>query len=111
MVQVGFSDCVTFRHMYVNAKIENEDLVALVDTGASGFAFVSISLCDRLNISSLSLDSPVSIVGFEPNNSFNVIKKVNNVLTLDNHRENISALLILNSKYDLILGLSWPEKT
>ncbi|KAI0994273.1 hypothetical protein K3495_g13908, partial [Podosphaera aphanis] len=51
--------------MYIEAKIRNESLVALVDTGASGFSFVSDQLCDRLKLTSEPLNSPIAILGFE----------------------------------------------
>ncbi|KAI1000788.1 hypothetical protein K3495_g7407 [Podosphaera aphanis] len=50
--------------MYIKVKIGNETLVALIDTGASGVAFVSQSLCHRLLLPSEKLE-PLAVIGFE----------------------------------------------
>ena len=61
---VGNSDFSSFRHMFVHGQIENKNVNALVDTGASGFAFVSKSFCDHLHLSPISLPSSIALVGF-----------------------------------------------
>ncbi|KAI0992907.1 hypothetical protein K3495_g15276, partial [Podosphaera aphanis] len=96
--------------MYISAKVGNKNLVALVDTGASGFAFVSTNLCDRLHLKSQALESPIAILGFEGKSSSRVTNSVSFPLILGNHSEVVSAFVIPNSKHDLILGLPWLEK-
>ncbi|KAI0992073.1 hypothetical protein K3495_g16113, partial [Podosphaera aphanis] len=96
--------------MYVNAKIGNDTLVALVDTGASGLAFASQSLCDRLSLPLQTLKSSVALVGFEGKQGSRVAHETSFSLDLGNHRENLSAYVIPFSKYDLVLGLPWLEK-
>lgn len=51
--------------MYVNAKIGNESLVALVDTGASGFALISAYMCNHLTLGSQPVNPSIDILGFE----------------------------------------------
>lgn len=96
--------------MYVIVNIRNENLVALVDTGASGFAFVSQSMSDRLNLQKLPLRSPIALVGFEGNRGSQITHQVIVPLSLENHSEKINAFVIEKSKYDIILGLPWLEE-
>ncbi|KAI1000093.1 hypothetical protein K3495_g8106 [Podosphaera aphanis] len=110
IVHVEFSE-VSSRHMYISAKVGNENLVALVDTGASGFAFVSTNLCDRLYLKFQALESPIAILGFEGKLSSRVTNSVNFPLILAYYGEVASAFVIPNSKHDLILGLPWLENT
>ena len=55
MGHAGFKDVSTSRHMYVEAKIGNKSLIALIDTGASGLAFISKSISDSLNLRVMKL--------------------------------------------------------
>ena len=98
------------RHMYIEVMIRKQNLVALVDTGASGFAFVSQSLVNRLHLNSELLEPPVSLFGFEGINNSLITHHANFPLLISNHLENISSYVVKQSKYDLILGLPWLEK-
>lgn len=51
--------------MYINARIENENLIALVDTGASGLAFISESFTQRLKLLGKAIAQPILLTGFE----------------------------------------------
>ena len=96
--------------MYVYGQIANKMITALVDTGASGFAFASQSLCDRLHLVPVSLPSPIALVGFEGKQGSHITHKVVLKFTLKNHVETICAYVIKTCKYELILGLPWLEK-
>lgn len=96
--------------MYLKVKIGNETFCSLVDTGASGLAFISESLCKRLNLSPHRLSSPIQLTGFEGKNSQKVTHMVNFSLCIGSHQEYMSAYVTNPCKNDLILGLPWLEK-
>ena len=96
--------------MYVHGQIETENIIALVDTGASGLAFVSRTLCGRFRQNPLPLLSPIALVGFEGTKSSNITHTISLRLALGNHVEIITAYVIEKCKYDLILGLPWLER-
>ena len=96
--------------MYVTIKIGNETFSSLIDTGASGIAFISESLCKRLSLATEVLKSAVVLIGFEGTSGSKISTKVNVPLKIGNHSEILSAFVVPNSKYDLVLGLPWLEK-
>lgn len=97
--------------MYVHGQIENENVIALVDTGASGLAFVSRALCDRLNLNPIPLSSPIALVGFEGTKNSNITHTISLRLALRNHVEIITAYVTEKCKYELILwGAMLKEK-
>lgn len=102
MGHAGISDLSSTRHMYIHGQIENENLTALVDTGASGFAFVSRSLCDRLKLTPLPLASPITLVGFEGKRESCITQRISLRLNLKNHVEILSAYVTEISKYELV---------
>ena len=97
-------------HMYIEVMIRKQNLVALVDTGASGFAFVSQSLVNRLHLNSELLEPPVSLFGFEGINNSLITHHVNFSLLISNHLENISSYVVKQGKYDLIPGSPMSRK-
>ena len=110
MGHAGISDLSSSRHMYIHGQVENKNLTALVDTGASGFAFVSRSLCNRLNLKPQPLPSSIALVGFEGKQGPCISRKTSLRLTLSNHVEIITAYVVEVCKYELVLGLPWLEK-
>ncbi|KAI1007964.1 hypothetical protein K3495_g267 [Podosphaera aphanis] len=96
--------------MYINTRIGNEFFVALVDTGASGFAFVSTHFGDRLSLTPQPLNSAIAILGFEGKISSKVTSQVKFPLILGNYEKDINAYVISNCKHDLVRGLPWLEK-
>ena len=96
--------------MYIHGQVENKMITSLVDTGASGFAFASQSLCDLLHLTPIALSSPISLVGFEGGQGSHITHKVLFNFVLKNHAEKITAFVIQKCKYELILGLPWLEK-
>ena len=109
MGHAGISDLSFARHMYIHGQVENKMITSLVDTGASGFAFASQSLCDLLHLTPIALSSPISLVGFEGGQGSHITHKVLFNFVLKNHAEKITAFVIQKCKYELILGLPWLE--
>ena len=109
MGNAGLSDLSYSRHMYIHGQIENEILTALVDTGASGFAFASKSLCNRLKVNPIPLPSAIALVGFEGKKGSDITHKIPLRFILGNHVESFSAYVTESCKYDLVLGLPWLE--
>lgn len=87
----GLSDSFFSRHMYIQVRIENKDLIALVDTGASGVAFVSESLCQRLNLPHQVISPPISLTGFEGGRESLITSKTSFKLAIGRHLEKLSA--------------------
>ena len=110
MGHAGFKDVSTSRHMYVEAKIGNKSLIALIDTGASGLAFISKSMNDSLNLRAYPIRRPISIIGFEGNQGAQVTQRVSFTLALGRHVETLSAFVVHPCKHDLVLGLPWLEE-
>lgn len=81
------------RHMYVKVKIGNETLYSLVDTGASGFAFISESMSQRLRLPCHTLPSPVLLVGFEGKRGPLVTHEASFTLTIGRHTETVTAYI------------------
>lgn len=96
--------------MYVNAQINNIPLIALVDTGASGFAFISKSLCDSLKLSLRALQTPINLIGFDGDRSSQFTHRVTFPLNLGRHSDVSSAYVISPCKHGLVLGLPRLEK-
>ena len=96
--------------MYINARVGNDSLTALVDTGASGFAFISKKICESLCLNPIALKSSVALVGFEGKRSSLVTHQVHFSLIIGRHVEELYAFVIDSCKTDLILGLPWLEK-
>ncbi|KAI0996544.1 hypothetical protein K3495_g11636 [Podosphaera aphanis] len=109
MGQVVFKDVTGSRHMYLNTKLGNTTLTALVDTGASGAPFLLKSICERLYISQLPLAHPINLVGFDGKIGAQVTHKASVPLAIGRHCETLSAFVIHSCKYDLVLGLPWLE--
>lgn len=83
--------------MYIHGQVENENVVALVDTGASGLAFVSQALCNRINLQPIPLSAPIALVGFEGTKNSEITHEVTLRLALRNHVEIITAYIILGN--------------
>ncbi|POS83992.1 hypothetical protein EPUL_004290 [Erysiphe pulchra] len=92
------------------ANIRTETLITLVDSGTSGFAFISQGSCDRLKLTSNLLNSPIALGGFEGKSGTQISKSVSFRIAIGSHNERISAFVVPNLKYDLVLGLPWLEK-
>lgn len=98
------------RHMYIKTKIENYTLHTLIDTGASGFAFISKRMCQHLKLPLKILQAPITLLGFEGKSGSQITERTSFSLQIGRHSEEMSAFVIPESKYDLILGLPWLEK-
>lgn len=96
--------------MYIKSNIGNETLITLVDSGASGFAFISERTCNLLKLISSDLNSPLTLVGFEGRPGAQLTKKTKVILSIERHKEEMEAFITPYLKYDLVLGLPWLEK-
>ncbi|KAI1007708.1 hypothetical protein K3495_g523 [Podosphaera aphanis] len=96
--------------MYVNTRIHNIPLIALVDTGASGDAFISKSLCETLNLRPYKILRPINLFGFDGNQGAQITHLVSFPLNLGRHAEIITAYVITPFKQNLVLGLLWVER-
>lgn len=108
--EVRVKELSSSRHMYIKSKIGNETLNTLVDSGASGFAFISNKLCSLLKLAPIDLDSPLALIGFEGKPGAQLVKKTKFNLFIGRHEEEMEAFVTPNIKYDLVLGLPWLEK-
>lgn len=106
----SFKDLSSQRHMHVNSKINNTSLIALIDTGASGFAFLSQSLCHSLKLSPYALKYPITLVGFDGKQGAQITHQVSFSLAIGRHCEVLTAYVTYPCKQDLVLGLPWLEK-
>lgn len=105
----GLSGSFLSRHMYIQTSVENEKPIALVDTGASGVAFISNSFCRRLNLPRRAISTPISLSGFEGDNQSIITDQTHFQLRIGRHTEVLKAYVIDRCKYDIILGLPWLE--
>lgn len=108
--QVSLEELSSSRHMYVKAQTDNTTLITLIDTGASGFAFISERICNQLKLIPSILKSPLALVGFEGKSGAQITKTLTFSLAVGRHREKITAFVTPNMKYDLVLGLPWLEE-
>ena len=88
---------------------------ALLDTGATGYAFVNVPfarvLCNTLNIESSPLSRPKTIKAFNDTDVERITHGIYSCLDVGGHSESTAPLLITNlGKHDIILGLPWIEK-
>ena len=96
--------------MYIKTNIGDVTFITLVDSSASGFAFISEKLCHKLNVTSGDLKTSLALVGFEGKPGAQITKITSFHLAIGRHQEEMSASITLNIKYDLVLGLPWLEK-
>lgn len=96
--------------MYANVKIENITLNTLVDSCASGFAFLSESCSQKLNLSPHYLNSHTASMGFEGKSQTKITKQVKIYVALGNYSQEMSGFATPYMKYDIVLDLPWLEK-
>lgn len=96
--------------MNIKSKTGNKTLVTLVDTGASGLAFISESITKNLSLDLHSLSSPFLLTGFEGKKGPLVTHEINFSLQIGRHFEKINAFVTDSCKHDLTSGLPWLEK-
>ena len=108
--QVSLKELSSSRHMYIKTNMGDITLITLVNSSASGFAFISEELCHKLNVTSSDLKNPLALVGFEGKPGAQVAKTTSFNLAIGRHQEEMSAFVTPNIKYDLVLGLPWLEK-
>lgn len=81
-----------------------------VDTGASGFAFISESMSKNLKLPYHLLPSPIQLTGYEGKEGPLVTHEVIFPLYIVRNFEILKAYITNPCKHDLMLGLPWLEK-
>lgn len=105
------------QHMYIASRINNASFSALIDCGASGYAYISEDLVRRLALPLTTLKEPIVLRGFENVESpYRIEYSIECPLDLaaaatdsaaDAHTELLSAHVVPHFKYDLVLRLPW----
>lgn len=90
-------------------------LNALVDTGATGYAFIDKEaarrVCKRLKISPFTLKRPKPLKGFDGKLSEPITQSINPTLQVQGHSELTAPMLITTlGQYEVILGKPWLQK-
>ena len=88
---------------------------ALLDTGATGYLFVDPSMarriCDNLLIEPIRLSKPKAIHGFNGKQAPNVTHAIYSTMTVKDHRETTTSMLITKlGQHQIILGKPWMKK-
>ena len=88
---------------------------ALLDTGATGYSFVDPAiawrLCDNLLIKPIRLSKPKAIRGFDRKQAPNVTHAIYPTMTVKDHRETTTPMLITKlGQHQIILGKPWMKK-
>ena len=96
--------------MYIPVESNDLRFVALADTGASGYAFVSNSLASRLSLTRKPVPRPFSVMNFQNESGGYVQEYVKFHVRMGHHVEELMAYVSPSDKYDLMLGLPWFEK-
>ena len=88
---------------------------ALLDTGATGYSFVdpvmAQRICDDLLIEPIRLSKPKAICGFDGKQALCVTHAIYPTMTLKEHRETTTPILITKlGQHQIILGKPWMKK-
>ena len=88
---------------------------ALLDTGATGYSFVDPTMarrvCDKLQIEPIGLSKPKAIRGFDGKQAPNVTHAIYPTMTVQDHRETTTPMLITKlGQHQIILGKPWMKK-
>lgn len=97
------------------SDIRTITVFALIDTGATGYAFVDFSfarvLCDALAIEPSPLAKPKSVKAFNGKPAERITHGVYPSLDIAGHRESTAPLMITHlGNHQMILGLPWLER-
>src|SRR5258708_2395098 len=88
------------------------DIVAMVDSGATGIGFISHSAAQQLRLQYKKLERTIDLSGFDGKRK--IESRVTHVAPLkleyQGHRESISLFVTNLGKHDIILGLPWMKK-
>ena len=85
---------------------------ALIDTGATGYAFIDEKLahviCNRWNMKSHQLNAPKPVIGYDGRIGRTITHAIYPTMTVQGHRELSAPMLITPlGQHDVILGRSW----
>ena len=90
-------------------------ITALLNTRATGYSFVDPAMarciCDELIIEPIRLSKPKAIRGFDGKRALDVTHAIYPTMTVQNHRETITPMLITKlGQHQIILGKPWMKK-
>ena len=95
----------------------NEEIktTALLDTGATGYSFVDSAMaqriCNDLLIEPIRLSKPKAIRGFDGKQAPSVTHAIYPIMTVKNHRETTTPMLITKlGQHQIIFGKPWMKK-
>ena len=99
-------------HMFVPVYVASSVLPvhALIDTGATGYAFVGARFARKHNFSHYRLPKPVEIRGFDDKLISSITLAAIFPLQIGRHRELLAAFVLDSDKWPIVLGLPWTEK-
>ena len=111
-------DLFTDEPLVTSCKLGNQEeieLVTLLDTGATGHAFIDEkmvrTICERLQLSPQRLTKPKPVRCFDGRLGKPITHAIYPTLTVQDHRETISPLLITQlGQHKMILGKPWMRK-
>ena len=111
-------DLFTDEPLVTSCKLGNQEeieLVTLLDTGATGHAFIDEkmvrTICERLQLSPQRLTKPKPVRGFDGRLGKPITHAIYPTLIVQNYRETISPLLITQlGQHKMILGKPWMRK-
>ena len=88
---------------------------ALLDTGATGYSFFNPAMarhvCDKLEIGPIRVSKPKAIQGFDGKQAPNVTHAIYPTMTVQDHREMTTPMLITKlGQHQIILGKHWMKK-
>ena len=109
---VASDNALTIAIEVTDSKGYQQNLVALVDSGASGI-FMNTLTAERMKLKQSLLQNPIRLLMADGTASADgcITKGINNhALTILNHVEQVSFLVTCIPGYDVVLGMSWLQK-
>lgn len=110
MLGTGQDELNECKHMYLPVSVKGTRVVTLLDTGASGSAFVSSSFAHRLSLPMFELPKPIRLRNFQGQLVESMNRASRFPITIGKSKETVTAFVLKNIKHDLVLGLPWFEK-
>ena len=95
--------------MYIPTQSSSTQFATLLDTGASGKAFVSQVLVSSLSLPLRPLSRPINLYNFQNEHAYDLHHYVQLPIRIGQHCETVMALVLRDAKHDLVLGLPWFE--
>ena len=96
--------------MFVAVSIANLRTNALMDTGATGFAYIDFHLAQQIEAAIYPLPRRIQLIGFDGKSPTYVTHAAVFELEIRGHKEILAAFILPLPKWPLVLGLPWMEK-